>query len=302
MDKLQKGIQNNKIYVVHFHGANDGESYDFSQKFVDSAEKVNGILQYAFVNCSDQKALCKKHAPKDLPALKVYPPTPMPAVVFPLDIKKAVNKALRYIPNFTTALNDDNYLKFINTNPTVPKALFFSNKKSVPLAFKALSSSFKGKLSFGFVYQGDEEKDQTEIPDHFGVRKYPSLVVYKDEKSKKDLFKGEMKFRPMFEFLNVYSQQFVPENVGGDETKKPWKFQPVPEMHGKSVSDVCLKVGKGICVIVFTDENELKKDLENDLKELKTKFDKGRLAFRFMWAKLSHTEWRNTMELEETGR
>jgi len=47
---------------------------------------------------------------------------------------------------------------------------------------------------------------------------------------------------------------------------KPWKFQPIPEMHGKSFNDVCLKVGKGMCVIVFTDEDTLAKDLEKDLK------------------------------------
>ncbi len=73
-------------------------------------------------------------------------------------------------------------------------------------------------------------------------------------------------------------------------------------MHSKSISDVCLKVGKGMCVIVFTDENELKKDLENDLKELKIKFEKGRLNFRFIWAKLGHDDWRKKLELENTGR
>ena len=76
----------------------------------------------------------------------------------------------------------------------------------------------------------------------------------------------------------------------------------MPELHGKSVNDVCLKIGKGMCVIVFTDENELKKDLENDLKAIKSKFDKGRLNFRFMWAKLGHEDWRTKMELEPTGR
>ncbi len=205
MNKLQKGIQAEKIYLVHFHNADDGQSYDFSEKFKESAEKVSGILQYAFVNCSDQKELCKKHAPKDLPSVKVYPPVPYPAVAYPLDMKKILNKSLKFVANNTKRLNDETYLKFINTNPTVPKVLFFSNKKRIPISIKALSTTFKGKLSFGFIYHGDEEKDQTEIPSSYGVKKFPSLIVFKDEKTKNALYKGELKYKPLFEYLNVFS-------------------------------------------------------------------------------------------------
>lgn len=60
-------------------------------------------------------------------------------------------------------------------------------------------------------------------------------------------------------------------------------------MHEKSVNDICLKMGKGLCVILFTHENELDKELEAEIKELKSKYDKGRLSFRFMWAKLGHS-------------
>ena len=49
-------------------------------------------------------------------------------------------------------LNDDNYLKFINTNPTIPKVLYLTDKKRIPISIKALSNTFKGKLSFGVIY------------------------------------------------------------------------------------------------------------------------------------------------------
>lgn len=76
----------------------------------------------------------------------------MPAEEFKLDLKKALNRALKYVENNTTKLNDDNYLKFINSNPTLPKVLYFSDKKRTPIVYKAISSSFKGKLEFAFVY------------------------------------------------------------------------------------------------------------------------------------------------------
>lgn len=40
-------------------------------------------------------------------------------------------------------------------------------------------------------------------------------------------------------------------------------------MHGKSMKDVCLKVSKGLCVIIFTDEDSLDKKLEKELKVVK---------------------------------
>ncbi len=73
-------------------------------------------------------------------------------------------------------------------------------------------------------------------------------------------------------------------------------------MHGKSFKDVCAKVGKGMCVILFTDENELSKDLESDLKHIKNQLESSRIKFKFMWAKLGHKDWRTQLQLSETGR
>ena len=50
---LQKGIQKNSIFIVHFYNSNDGKSYEFSKKFEESAEKFYGILNFAHVNCSE---------------------------------------------------------------------------------------------------------------------------------------------------------------------------------------------------------------------------------------------------------
>ncbi len=61
-------------------------------------------------------------------------------------------------------------------------------------------------MEIAFIYQGEEEKDQTEIPSNYNIKKFPSMVVYKDENTKVDHYKEEFKYKQMFEFLNVYSQ------------------------------------------------------------------------------------------------
>ena len=69
----------------------------------------------------------------------------------------------------------------------------------------------------------------------------------------------------------------------------------IPEMHGKSFGDVCTKIGKGMCVILFTDEKELPKEIESELKDMKNKYESGRINFKFMWAQLGHEDWRKQL-------
>ena len=89
---------------------------------------------------------------------------------------------------------------FLGTELTVPKVLYFSDKK-LPLSIKALSNRFNKKLKFGFV-----SKDQDEIVDHFNIKKFPSLIVIKNEVKKPFTFTDEFKYKPLFEFLNIFSE------------------------------------------------------------------------------------------------
>ena len=57
---LQKGIQNDNTFIVHFHDFDDGVSYDFSKEFEKRSDKFNGILQFAFLNCGEYKKFCEK--------------------------------------------------------------------------------------------------------------------------------------------------------------------------------------------------------------------------------------------------
>jgi hypothetical protein len=102
----------------------------------------------------------------------------MPAEVFELDLKKALNRALKHVPNFTQRVNDDNIQKFIQKNPTLPKVLFFSDKSRTPLVLKALSSSFKGKLGFGLVVQDPKKPEEhSNLPSEYRIKKFPSMIV-----------------------------------------------------------------------------------------------------------------------------
>lgn len=61
----------------------------------------------AFVNCDDNKKFCKENGPKDLPALKMFPPVPIPTQEFGMDLKKAINSSVRYVKNYVKVVDND---------------------------------------------------------------------------------------------------------------------------------------------------------------------------------------------------
>lgn len=75
----------------------------------------------------------------------------------------------------------------------------------------------------------------------YKVKTFPSILVVQTGEPKPIPYTGEIKYQPIFDFLNVYSQTFVP---GGKDmnTNKPWLNEPVPELNLKSAGDTVLKV------------------------------------------------------------
>jgi hypothetical protein len=129
----------------------------------------------------------------------------------------------------------------------LPKVLFFGDDEKSPIYLDALSRSFQGKLLFGLF-----SKNNKETVSQFNIKKFPSLIVYTGENQKPRVFNGEFKFQSLFDFINVFSQQFIPEKVGKDREEQPWLFQEVSEMHSKSHKDICTGGEKVICFIYFT--------------------------------------------------
>lgn len=51
--------------------------------------------------------------------------------------------AARYLHNNVVEITPDNINTFVTENPSVPKALLFSEKKGFPMIFKGLSVEFE---------------------------------------------------------------------------------------------------------------------------------------------------------------
>jgi hypothetical protein len=103
--------------------------------------------------------------------------------------------------------------------------LLFTDKSGIPTIFKGLSLNFEKKLFFGIVRSSDSG-----LVDKFKIKSFPTIIVVKANEKAPIFYKGEMKFKPIFEFLNIYSEAFV--SGGGSSADsaatKAWLTEMVP--------------------------------------------------------------------------
>merc|ERR1719414_2152006 len=248
------------------------------------------------ISCTDWPVFCDKQGIKETPAIMMSPTNPMPAFKYEgkLETKAVSAKVARFIPDFATKIDKDNVDAFMTTDPSKPKVLLFSNKKTPPTIWKALSSEtvFKRTVKFGFV--PDEEKD---ISSRFKVKKFPTIMMHRGAKAEtKETYSGEMNFLALKDWVGVFSESGMGDKVSGGgkqeesiEEAKPWLIQEVPELTAKSQADICFK-GEGLCVIYLKD-GELSQGETDMLTGLSKKFtsqlsDRG-AKMKWMWMDVS---------------
>lgn len=74
------------------------------------------------------------------------------------------------------------------------------------MIYKGLSVAFEKKLNFGLIRNTD-----TILTDKYGIKKFPTVLVVKTGEKKPITFTGKtFNFEELFDFLNIYSEQFVP--------------------------------------------------------------------------------------------
>lgn len=94
------------------------------------------------------------------PNYKIYPPHPVPAfnveTKAELDTDVLKKAAYRFIGNRVIDINSNNIKTFLEDNPGKPKMLLFTETKSAPMVYRALSTYFDKTLEFGLVKKDEE--------------------------------------------------------------------------------------------------------------------------------------------------
>jgi len=278
----------NLISIVHYYTLSDGKSQDYVTGFDKLSTDFDGMFKVAAMNCAQYKEVCEKQEITTFPTFKIYPLLPAPVMDYEGKIEPMaiVGYLGKFIPNKVTELNPNNYENFLRERPNLPKAILFSDKKGVPLIFKAVALSFDKKLDFAIVRSSD-----TPITMKYNIKTFPRVMVIGVGAKKPVFYDGENKYKLVFDFMNVYSETFF--KVGEDKTKasettkadKPWLSERFPELTNESADEVCFKVDGVVCVLLINKEKpddkliELFSELQNYLSP---KINRG-LKYKFGW-------------------
>jgi len=170
------------------------------------------VFRIGSCNCGEELETCKKEKIDKYPVFRVYPPQPIPPydIEGSVDVKSIIKQASKFYHSNVIEVTSTNANAFLTDSPSVPKVLLFTDKKGLPLIYKGLSVNFevillynpytKNKLHFGITRQSD-----TILADRYNIRKFPTILVLKANEKKPVFYKGDIKFRDIFEFLNIYS-------------------------------------------------------------------------------------------------
>lgn len=242
------------VWYYHSDSAADGK---FFEEYEKVATDMKGMVKTTALDCTEHPKFCKKQGVTSTPHVQMYPIVPMPAFKFEgkLEAKPLSSQLARMVPDLSTKLTTETVDAWLTTDSSKPKLLLFSNKKSPPTMWKALSTDtvFKRSVKFGFVTEEDKDLVQ-----RFKVTKFPTILRQVGTK-KPDKYAGELTFLALKEWAGVHSESGMGDKVGvgakedvSIEESKPWLVQDVPELTSKSHNDVCFK-GEGLCVIYLTD-------------------------------------------------
>jgi len=282
---LKKPDSMNTVKLVEFH-KDSANCKSFVTDYNKLAKTFYGVIKVTAVNCATQKKICDEYGVKDFPTLKVIPPGGFGTQDYTgeRNEKAVYSWALKFFSHFVEKVNTENIDAFLNKEAGKYKALLFTDKPKIPLMWRGVSVSLKGKMTLGVV-----QSDEKGVTSRFKVTKFPQVLVVKPGQKKPIKYDGKMTdIRELFEFLNKYQETFALENSAADEElaqKKPWLSEAIPELTSLSAQDVCYGADSW-CVILAGKrggDGKLEKSMQDMMMASKSKHSSGTVKLAFMW-------------------
>ena len=112
------------------------------------------------------------------------------------------------------------------------------------------------------------------------------MAIGVDKKTK--FYEGEMKYKHIMDFCNVYQETFFrvgEESTPNEEPKKPWMTERFPEYTKESGGTLCFNVDGALCVLIVHKEkpnDEIKNVMFSIQNWLSPKISRG-IKYKFGW-------------------
>lgn len=251
-----------------------------------AAKNLEGLAKVAAINCDEDsnKPFCGQMGVQGFPTLKVVTPTKKagkPNVEDyqgPRTAKGIVDAVVERIPNHVKRVTDKDLDGWLEKDNDTPKAILFTEKGTTSALIRALAVDFLGSINFAQI----RNKETTAV-EKFSVEQFPSLVLLPGGGKEPIVYSGELKKKPIVEFLsqaadpnpdpapkaNKKSKSSTSqEETGNKPTESPdsntssdnetpkhsasHQVAPLPDLPtSESLSSACLQPKSGTCVLAL---------------------------------------------------
>lgn len=102
-------------------------------------------------------------------------------------VGKLAGFAASFLEDYVRVVTPANFEEFMAQNPTKPKLLLNTNKRSTPPILKVLSKEFKGSLAVGII------KNQPELAARFPGLPTPGFISLGSSAAEFEIYEGNFK-------------------------------------------------------------------------------------------------------------
>jgi curved DNA-binding protein CbpA len=248
MNTISKLYRRREIWFVLFYKPNNSDLEKNIELLKNLAEKTYGIFKIGAISCKRDEEICEEFNINKTPLILYFPEGTGSEEVY--TGKKTFEDIFKFgssrMQSFVRVINSNNYGDFINENNHMHKVILFTQRKTTPPLFKALSKHFKDKLNFGEIRQSEKELAQ-----RFEVNTFPTVLVISDGENYKGVkYDGALNRDTLEKFLNQYAYS----------NKKKEDVASIKELNNDNYNKYkhCNEQdNKNICVIYYTENDTL---------------------------------------------
>ncbi|KAJ5186997.1 hypothetical protein N7449_009991 [Penicillium cf. viridicatum] len=214
---------------LRFYAPWCGHCKNLKPAFEKAAKNLDGLAKVAAINCDDDenKPFCGQMGVQGFPTLKIVTPSKKPGKPRVEDYQGArsakgiVDAVVDHIPNHVKRATDKDLDKWLGQNEDRPKAILFTEKGTTGALIRALAIDFLGAIDIAQV-----RNKETVSVKKYGVTELPALVLIPGTDAEPKIYDGELKKKPITEFL---SQAATPNPDASPRSASNSKPKPKPK-------------------------------------------------------------------------
>ncbi|KAJ5339885.1 hypothetical protein N7452_006613 [Penicillium brevicompactum] len=228
--------KSNYTSIVEFYAPWCGHCQSLKPAYEKAAKNLDGLAKVAAINCDDDenKPFCGQMGVQGFPTLKIVTPTKKAGKPRVEDYQGArtakgiVDAVVDRIPNHVKRASDKDLDKWLGQDEERPKAILFTEKGTTSTLIRALAIDFLGAIDIAQV-----RNKETASLKKFGVTEVPALVLIPGPDAEPKIYEGELKKKPITEFL---SEAAKPNPDASGRAASDSKPKPKPKKKSKPAS------------------------------------------------------------------